>query len=261
MINPTDLNPAPATTNALRTAPMQEIFSSIQGEGVYIGKRQLFLRFAHCHLKCAYCDTPMTSSTGQCHVELEPGTGEMSYYPNPMTPAALTDLCREMLAKAPHHSISFTGGEPLLYHSFLAEALPDIQPLCPIYLETSGTQREFLDAIFPWVDIIAMDIKLPSATKEAPQFDNHARFYERAREKDCFIKLVFNEHTTAAELAAVRDIVTDRDTPIILQPETSLIDKRVSIPPRRIYEIEQALVAHFSDVRVIPQTHKMLNVL
>ena len=37
---------------------IKEIFESIQGEGLYIGSKQLFIRFCACNLKCKYCDTP-----------------------------------------------------------------------------------------------------------------------------------------------------------------------------------------------------------
>lgn len=246
-----------------KTAPLQEIFSSIQGEGILVGRRQLFVRFAHCHLKCAYCDTPMTSVDGQCHVETPPGSGETALYPNPMQPEAVLGIIRNLLKSARHHSVSFTGGEPLLYHGFLKLLLPGVQQLAPVYLETSGTQPEFLAPILDWVDIVAMDIKLPSSTGETAQWDNHARFYELCREsgKQLFIKLVFNEKTSEDELAEVRRIVTDRQTTLILQPETSLADRKVHIAPARMLELEALLSAHYEDVRVIPQTHKMLNVL
>ena len=37
-------------------ANIVEIFSSIQGEGLYIGERHLFIRFKDCNLNCTYCD-------------------------------------------------------------------------------------------------------------------------------------------------------------------------------------------------------------
>jgi 7-carboxy-7-deazaguanine synthase len=265
---PLSSTPAPQTLenysqprNMIRTAPIQEIFSSTQGEGVYVGKRQIFVRFAHCHLKCAYCDTPMTSATGQCHVETLPGSGEIVLHPNPLHPDMLVLLTKELWSQARHHSISLTGGEPLLYHAFLRDVLPLIRPFAPLYLETSGTQPEFLEVILDWIDIVAMDIKLPSSTKEFPRYEAHAAFYQLARQKECFIKVVFNAETNQDELDAIRDIVTDRFTPIILQPETSLQDRNVHIAPHELFRVENTLSQWFKDVRIIPQTHKMLNVL
>ncbi len=263
-MNNTPSLPVETSIIAGKTAPLQEIFSSIQGEGIYVGKRQVFVRFAHCHLKCAYCDTPMTSSNGQCNVEIKPGSGEMTDYPNPLQPNDLIGIIQGLLPQAKHHSVSFTGGEPLLYHQFLKAVFPAIQAVSKTYLETSGTQPQFLESVLPWTDVIAMDIKLPSSTGEAPQFDNHARFYTVTQQNpatECFIKLIFNEKTSLQELEAVRAIVTNRETPIILQPETSLADRKVYIRPAKVFEVENYLAAHFSDVRVIPQTHKMLNVL
>ena len=247
---------------ATATAPVQEVFSSVQGEAVYVGKRQIFVRFAHCHLKCAYCDTPMTTPTGQCHVESVPGSGQTDLLPNPFTPERLLEVLNGLLPQAHHHSISFTGGEPLLYHRFLREVFPHVP--VKTYLETSGTQADFLSEVLPWTDIIAMDIKLPSATREAAQFENHRAFYEVARsrpETELFIKLIFNNQTSEEELEAVRAIVSDKSLPLILQPETSLETQHVTVNPANIFRVEQWLSRHFEDVRVIPQTHKMMRVL
>ena len=36
---------------------IKEIFDSIQGEGPYVGEKQLFVRTTKCNLNCKYCDT------------------------------------------------------------------------------------------------------------------------------------------------------------------------------------------------------------
>jgi len=55
-------------------ANILEIFSSIQGEGIYIGYRQLFIRFSGCNLGCKYCDTDFSESE-ICKIEICPGSG------------------------------------------------------------------------------------------------------------------------------------------------------------------------------------------
>lgn len=40
---------------------INEIFYSLQGEGVFTGKAALFVRFSGCNLKCPFCDTDFKS--------------------------------------------------------------------------------------------------------------------------------------------------------------------------------------------------------
>lgn len=260
-----------------KTAPVQEIFSSFQGEGPWVGCRQIFVRFAHCHLKCAYCDTPMNSPDGLCHIETPAGSGQKILLPNPLSPETLLEQVRPFLTATPHIGISFTGGEPLLYHAFLKPVFETLQaefgPSHPhlIYLETSGTQPEFLLPLLPCINIVAMDIKLPSATGEPAQFEATQAFYHSILEWNeshpqqppiqVFAKLIFNDHITQAEIEAVKSILTQSDVPILLQPETSLTDKRVHVSIPSMFRVYDALSVSHKNVRLIPQTHKMLNVL
>jgi 7-carboxy-7-deazaguanine synthase len=248
------------TSNTVK-AGLQEIFSSIQGEGLYVGKRQIFVRFNACHLKCVYCDTPQRPAALQCEIEPTSGAEQKVLLENPLSVPQVLDWIQQLAATTRHHSISFTGGEPLLYTEFLKELLPQVTPLLPVYLETSGTQPQKLLEILPWVNIIAMDIKLPSATGEPIQVENHQAFFQLSRERDLFIKLVFAESTTVEELAPVLTIVTDKTIPIFLQPMTDLITGENTVTAARIFELESFLSRHFEDVRVVPQTHKMLSLL
>ncbi len=272
LLRPVSEPEVPNSEPAALSAPVQEVFSSIQGEGIYVGKRQIFVRFAHCHLKCAYCDTPMTSASGQCEIESHAGHGHDLFIDNPISIDELYQVLSTMLASTPHHSISFTGGEPLLYHRFLAELFEKLKashPHIKTYLETSGTQADFLEVVLPFTDVIAMDIKLPSSTLEAPRFEEHREFYQLALSQpncETFAKVVFNNAITAKEISEIKRVVSHRDTVVILQPESVLPDKNqtaqslTDVTPATILRLESVLSQHFNDVRVIPQTHKMMQV-
>jgi len=249
------------------TAPVQEVFSSLQGEGPFVGERQLFVRFAHCHLKCAYCDTPMVSADGLCYVETAPGSSELTTLANPVSVAGLMTVFQQLIPQVRHKAISFTGGEPLLYHRFLAELFPLVKTAFGerpwIYLETSGTQPEFLKAVLPWVDVIAMDIKLPSTTGEAAQFNAHREFLAVAKTNPnarLFAKVVFDHTTPDEEWAAVKATLDDPTIPVFLQPVTDLNSGDVLVPGSAILVAEANLSGFFHEVRVVPQTHKMVKV-
>jgi 7-carboxy-7-deazaguanine synthase len=50
-----------ARERAPKALVISEIFSSIQGEGQYVGVPSTFIRLAGCNLRCVWCDTPYTS--------------------------------------------------------------------------------------------------------------------------------------------------------------------------------------------------------
>jgi organic radical activating enzyme len=204
----------------------------------------------------------MHTQDGMCHIENPPGSQNITLLPNPVDVETLIEVIEPFLQTTPHHSISLTGGEPLLYHRYLAELLPKIQPKVKFYLETSGTQPEFLKGLLEYIDITAMDIKLPSATMEPPQYEANKEFYQLAEQHtECFVKLIFGNATPEDELIHVREIVTNKATPIILQPISSLVDRSITVTAREILKVESLLSQWFQDVRVIPQTHKMIQVL
>lgn len=250
-----------SSAKTLLSAHLQEIFSSFQGEGPYVGQRHAFVRFNACHLKCDYCDSPALPSDLPCRIDHV--TGSIETLPNPVSTLDATAVLEAMTAKTRHHAISLTGGEPLLYTQFLKAVLPQWQKLAPVYIETSGTQPDKLAEIIENVDVIAMDVKLESTTKQPCQIEAHAGFYQLAKTAgiEIFIKMVVDNATTVEEVLQVQKIAFDSDTIVVLQPVSHLVTGRVTIHNNKLEELEKALAAHYSDVRVIPQVHKMLGIL
>ncbi|MBR2142184.1 7-carboxy-7-deazaguanine synthase QueE [Anaerovibrio sp.] len=241
-------------------ANLIEIFSSVQGEGRYVGCRQLFVRFEGCNLNCKYCDTEHEAGIHTlCEIEAEPGSGRFSQAINPLEASEVAAYINRFLQALPHQAVSFTGGEPLIHWAFLQELLPMIN--ARIMLETNGTMPEQLETILPMVDIVSMDIKLPQMTG-AVHWDLHQRFLQLAKEKDIYVKLVITGNTDMDDFNKAVNLVAavNPDILLILQPVTP-VNGVERVLPEILLKLQQRALSRLRDVRVIPQTHRMMNLL
>ena len=241
------------------TGNLIEIFSSAQGEGPYIGCRQVFVRFEGCNLKCRYCDTAHAiGSHPFCTVETLCSEEPEVSAPNPVSVAGAAGYIRRLLDAAPHHSVSFTGGEPLLHADFIAAVAERIS--ARFFLETNGTLVDELKKVIPYVDIVSMDVKPPSAAG-ASLWDRHRAFLATAAEKDVYVKLVVTADLTAEEMSNTCRLIADvrEDIPLILQPVTP---KGGCVPPKAeaLLRMQEQALCVLRDVRLIPQAHNMMGI-
>lgn len=229
-------------------APIVEIFSSIQGEGLLVGRRQIFVRFAGCNLDCNYCDTEDSKSVKNGELK------SVDYVVDRINNLKTEDL----------HSISFTGGEPLLYADFIREVIDRIDT--PSFLETNGTfpnEIKKLDNL----DYVSLDIKLP----EHFDGDYNNKIFDREIESVnillensikvyCKIVLFPESSLNYIEGLALRisNEINDKDlVSVVIQPVSPI--SRWKNSKDLLFKFSQA-IGKYMDVLTIPQLHKFLEI-
>lgn len=239
-----------------------EVFSAIQGEGPIVGQRQIFIRYLGCHIQCAYCDTPAThTKQRQCRIEQTPGKRDFTTLPNPVLHTELLQYIRQLEAfPGLHDSISLTGGEPLQHLNSLRGLLPLLKRDFALYLESDGILHQNLAEVVDELNLIGMDMKIPSATGLQAFWSEHRAFLHIAARKEVFVKLVLTRDTQLEELDTAIEIVreVDRGIPLILQPVTPYGIVRHPPDPDQVLAWQARARQALTQVRVIPQTHKMI---
>lgn len=228
-------------------APIIEIFSSFQGEGLWIGRRQIFVRFAGCNLDCNYCDTPESRS-------LDNGIL--------MTVDEVLEKIENL--KTPDlHSISFTGGEPLLYADFINSLAQKIN--IKIMIETNGTLTDSFTKINK-ISCVSLDIKLPEHFAD----ENHVNIFEKELDS---VKLLIQDNTKLyckivvlpfTDLNALRITakklsvrIKNNSIPVVIQPASPI--EQWKGYNNKLFEFSE-IIGEYMEVLTIPQTHKFLNI-
>ena len=181
---------------------------------------------------------------------------------NPLDAAQVIEVIKKFSGDVPTQAVSFTGGEPLLHWQFVYEVACAVKNFgVKIFLETNGILPDEFKKISDAVDIVSMDIKLPSVVGK--NFLNaHEKFLRVAQEKDLYVKIVVTSETTREEFFSAVDLLASIDTKIflILQPVTPI--KNVNaVSAEKILSFQAAALRKIKNVRVIPQTHKFINLL
>ncbi|MBI4835110.1 MAG: 7-carboxy-7-deazaguanine synthase QueE [Planctomycetes bacterium] len=250
---------------ALNTANIFSIFASVQGEGIYVGVPQIFIRFTGCNIRCGYCDTAEAlTPQAIARVEATPFSGNMTLLSNPLSIEVIAGHVKGMNDSFNgFHSIALTGGEPLVSNGFLKKLLPALKGTgLRIFLETNGTLPEKLEEMIEMVDIVSMDIKIPSSMQNGTiDWNKTKAFLEIASRKDCYVKIIIDDKIQEEELKKAGDLAAsiNPDMPVVIQPVSSGSNGKSGscVSLKKLADAYGILRAVLSDVRIIPQVHKL----
>lgn len=244
-----------------------EIFSSIQGEGPLIGRRQIFVRMAGCGLTCSYCDTRGFGKTADtCRIEHPPASGCFATIPNPIRVKTVKEQISRLRSPG-LHSVSITGGEPLCQHEFVGALADECRSSgLRVYLETNGYSASRFEEIVKFINFASIDLKLPShracTDVEWPDLiENELACTRISSENGVYtiIKIVILSCTQASEVKDACLRLRDNDAFIVLQPASGT-QKPKSIDLIHLQE-EVSRYLNPDKVAVIPQAHKLMGVL
>ena len=157
---------------------INEIFYSIQGEGLWAGMPNIFIRTTGCNLRCSYCDTTYAYDAGNIYT-IEQIMKQLSFYP-------CMYLC-------------ITGGEPLLQpdiYSLVDAAFSKKYHIC---IETNGSR--LIKQLCNKPLLISLDVKCPSSNMQSKMhLDNLS--YLRDCDQLKFIIGTDKDYTYACEILA-----------------------------------------------------------
>jgi 7-carboxy-7-deazaguanine synthase len=134
-----------------------EIFSSIQGEGIWVGTPSTFVRVSGCNLRCGWCDTPYASW-------------------EPEGPVLRVEDIMEQVRSLANRHVVLTGGEPMLFDAIEALALFLDSEDYVITIETAGTVFRELPC-----ELMSISPKLSNSRPEEALAGDWARRHEETR--------------------------------------------------------------------------------
>jgi len=215
---------------------VNEIFLSVQGEGLHVGERTIFVRFYGCPLRCVWCDQPEALA--------HTGVGTFTS----MTPESVRD---RVFAYPDVRRVCLTGGEPVIaQRDSLVWLLRELRGAGYwISIETSGSR--VVDELFPWIDFWTIAPKPRSARTfdgdvveaQTPSLRRYLDVPETRRQ----LKFVLQSREDVEDAVGILDALEYRGA-VVLQPEHG------SGEGRRIFEWWPW--DRYPEARLIPQTHK-----
>jgi organic radical activating enzyme len=256
--------------NAAASAPLVELFWSVQGEGRFVGVPMAFVRTATCPLRCSYCDTP-NSYTAPARAPVQGQPDE----PNPVSALRAAELLQGLPAAA-HASpprVSVTGGEPLVFPGFVRALGERLRPRgWRLHLETAALDPAALEQCVAEVDHLSADYKLPETLPSGSTGGSFGASFGAEHVRCCAlaarrgatvdVKIVLTPSVADASLARALDdlLPLRREVLLVLQPVTPFGREREPLSPEALQRHLAAAQRRGFELRVLPQVHRLLQV-
>ena len=264
---------------------VQEIFSSFQGEGASLsgscyGLRQIFIRLAGCPLAlgvcgtkgCVWCDSPKAQTLEPKFILVEKEAGGQEFYKieNPISVAQLVAIV-DNLKTSDLHSVSLTGGEPLLQIDFTAKLVNELKKKgYLLYLETAYTEDLLgLKRISNKIDYACVDIKDRSAQsakdwkKLAEQELKMCEILQKSGVK-VFAKVVISNKSTEEDFHYISSMCGKYQIPLVIQPVTPKKGLELKSPTWNKIKSFTEIAGEYlppEKIGLSVQVHKLINIL
>jgi 7-carboxy-7-deazaguanine synthase len=221
---------------------INSIYLATEGEGVWIGTPQIFVRLQGCSLHCKNCDSKESWSFDG---------GEQ------LTPLEVVQQVFSIAQTPTGHMIqrvSITGGDP-----DDSRHLPDLMDLVrrlrkegfSLHLESSGARIEH--QLFDHLDFISIDYKLPSTgvVTKLSTIELMAKQYAGRFQ----VKSVVESEEDFAALLEAHQSLELVDFPWVITPA---FNRGEDFPQERFLKVFQLNLEHGGPFRVIGQQHKWI---
>lgn len=192
----TDNNPRMDEYMELR---INELFYSIQGEGVFAGVPSVFVRLAGCNLRCAWCDTSYALD----------GVESIAFDPQSLLELFAKNGWYAKLGPESHVQLVFTGGEPMLQQEGILYQMKafenmrdqnDIPQLPYTAIETNGTVPIRQPEITKYITTAALSPKLENSGLPESQRYRPDVLKQYMEEFDYFFKFVIYSEEDMKEI-------------------------------------------------------------
>ena len=233
---------------------INEVFTSIEGEGPYFGTKTIFVRMSGCHLSCHWCDTtyalPKNSGTN-------------------LTVDEAKDLIMKELQPSTY-KINFTGGEPLVQHQAVAELAKFAKQNKGLrtYIESSCFDSLRFSKVLPYIDICKVEFKM-SDSRVVDQ-DNYSHLLLNqvtclklaiVQRKKTYVKVVVTGSSDINEFNnLVKEIFANTEpgnlVGFVIQPCSGVDEPTIE----KLLSFYDCVYPMYDEVRIIPQLHKLMGV-